>query len=69
MGKTVIDIEELERDLEELKIALNLERMKLSKSAGELMEFVNQGEKDDFFVNSKDKVNMFRDRNGPCSLL
>jgi len=69
MVKVVINIEELERDIEELKVTLNLERMQLSKTAGELLEYVQLSEKDDFFVNSKDKVNMFRDRNGPCSLL
>ena len=64
-----ICIEDLEQEVTVLRLENDIKRILLSESANELLSFVKDHEKEDFFICKTDRVNFFRDRSGPCNLL
>ena len=69
MAALSMEIMELEKEVEELKVEREIQRMSISESGNELLGYVQEHEKEDFFISKTDRVNFFRDRNGPCTLL
>lgn len=65
----VASLNELKQEVEYLKVEASVKRIQISKSGDELLGFVKEHEKEDFFICKSDKVNLFRDRSGPCSVL
>ncbi len=62
-------MDELEKEVHELRLGLDVKRIAVSESGNQLLGYVKDHEKEDFFICKTDRVNFFRDRNGPCVLL
>uniref|UniRef100_H2XQR3 Guanine nucleotide-binding protein subunit gamma n=1 Tax=Ciona intestinalis TaxID=7719 RepID=H2XQR3_CIOIN len=62
-------VRELEKQIEELRYEANTERVKVSQSCKELMDYCESHASQDYFLYKTDKTNPFKESRSPCVVL